>query len=86
MLARDLFPDDSRLSFLSFIGFFAAIAYHTPYAQPWIYPPVAFYTFDLFMRLFKCRVKDAFLVPVPGMTMVGLSFYLSRPVHRSDSS
>lgn len=57
-------------SFLSFIGFFAAIAYHTPYAQPWIVPPVALYTFDLFARLFKTRIKDAVLVPLTESTLV----------------
>jgi hypothetical protein len=57
-------------SFVSFVGFFAAIAYHTPYAQPWIFPPVALYAFDLFARLLKCRFRDVVLVPLHGVTLV----------------
>lgn len=29
-----------------FVGFFAAIAYHTPYSRPWIFPCVAFYAYE----------------------------------------
>ena len=34
-----------------FVAFFVTIRYHTLYAAPWIYPPLAFYGLDLTMRL-----------------------------------
>lgn len=52
------------------VGFLAGIAYHTPYAQPWIYPPVALYGFDLLARIVKTRFQEATLVPLHGMTLV----------------
>ncbi|CDZ98418.1 Ferric reductase, NADH/NADPH oxidase and related proteins [Phaffia rhodozyma] len=55
---------------MSIIGFFATIAYHTPFAQPWIYPPIALYAFDLCARLVKLRFKDAELIPLEGMTLI----------------
>ncbi|KAL7421724.1 hypothetical protein Q5752_003495 [Cryptotrichosporon argae] len=54
-----------------FTGFFAAISYHTPYSRPWIYPCVAIYAYDHFVRLLRYRIKPAVLVPVdPTLTMV----------------
>jgi ferric-chelate reductase len=46
---------------MSFVAFFVIICYHTPYAVPWIFPPIAFYAMDLALRLFRYRVKDAIL-------------------------
>jgi ferric-chelate reductase len=58
-------------SILSFIAFFVTICYHTIYASPWIFPPLAFYGLDLFMRMLRLRIKDAVLVPIGNqMTLV----------------
>ncbi|KAF8315153.1 hypothetical protein DL93DRAFT_2079335 [Clavulina sp. PMI_390] len=43
------------------IVFFVIITYHTPYTIPWIFPPVAIYSLDLFLRLLRYRIKDAHL-------------------------
>ncbi|KAK1924119.1 putative ferric reductase transmembrane component [Papiliotrema laurentii] len=54
-----------------FVGFFAAICYHTPYAQPWVYPCVAIYGYDFVVRMVRYRVKEAILIPVDStMTMI----------------
>ena len=49
-------------SVLGFVAFFITICYHTTYAVPWIFPPMAFYGLDLFLRMIRLRVKDASLV------------------------
>ncbi|KAL0953023.1 hypothetical protein HGRIS_007227 [Hohenbuehelia grisea] len=49
---------------LAFVAFFITLCYHTIYASPWIFPPLAFYAADLLMRLLRVRIKDATLVPV----------------------
>ncbi|WVR07160.1 hypothetical protein IAU60_004201 [Kwoniella sp. DSM 27419] len=54
-----------------FVGFFAAISYHTPYSRPWVYPCAAIYGYDLLVRMLRYRLKDAVLVPVDEtMTMI----------------
>ncbi|WVQ99275.1 hypothetical protein IAU59_006407 [Kwoniella sp. CBS 9459] len=54
-----------------FVGFFAAISYHTPYSRPWIYPCAAIYGYDLFVRMLRYRIKDATLIPVDDtLTMI----------------
>ncbi len=67
------------LSVLGFVAFFVTICYHTIYASPWIFPPLAFYGFDMLLRLFRYRIKDATLVPIDNnMTLVcSLSFYFT---------
>ncbi|KAJ2971662.1 hypothetical protein NUW54_g12455 [Trametes sanguinea] len=56
---------------LGYVAFFITICYHTIYASPWIFPPLAFYGFDMLLRMFRYRVKDATLVPVDNnMTLV----------------
>ncbi|KAF8890942.1 iron reductase [Infundibulicybe gibba] len=56
---------------LSFVAFFITICYHTIYAPPWIFPPLAFYGLDIFMRMVRFRIKDARLVPVNNqMTLI----------------
>ncbi|OJT14547.1 Ferric reductase transmembrane component 3 [Trametes pubescens] len=56
---------------LGYVAFFITICYHTTYAAPWIFPPLAFYGFDMLLRLFRYRIKDATLVPVDGnMTLI----------------
>jgi len=56
---------------MSFVTFFVIICYHTPFAVPWIFPPIAFYAMDLVLRLFRYRVKDAILEsPDTSMTLV----------------
>ncbi|KAJ6621017.1 hypothetical protein B0H10DRAFT_2019643 [Mycena sp. CBHHK59/15] len=45
--------------FLTFPAFFITICYHTIYAPPWIFPPLAFYGADLLLRLLKFRVAVA---------------------------
>ncbi|KAJ7118343.1 hypothetical protein C8R44DRAFT_625928 [Mycena epipterygia] len=42
--------------FLTFPAFFITICYHTLYASPWIFPPLAFYGADVVLRLFRFRV------------------------------
>ncbi|THH15440.1 hypothetical protein EW146_g5043 [Bondarzewia mesenterica] len=49
---------------LTYVAFFVTLCYHTIYAAPWIYPPLAFYGLDLLMRLFRYRIKDATLSPM----------------------
>ncbi|WVW83773.1 hypothetical protein I302_105794 [Kwoniella bestiolae CBS 10118] len=54
-----------------FVGFFAAISYHTPYSRPWIYPCIAIYGYDLAVRMLRYRIKDATLVPIDDtLTMI----------------
>jgi ferric-chelate reductase len=54
------------------VGFFVTLCYHTIYAAPWIFPPMAFYGLDILLRMFRHRIKDAVLVPVGNqMTLVG---------------
>ncbi|KAG8907768.1 hypothetical protein FRB99_002267 [Tulasnella sp. 403] len=51
--------------------FFVSLCYHTPYAVPWIVPPVSFYAFDLLVRLVRMRFKDAYLeAPDSQMTLI----------------
>ncbi|KDR79548.1 hypothetical protein GALMADRAFT_265940 [Galerina marginata CBS 339.88] len=59
------------LHMVSFIAFFVTICYHTIYASPWIFPPLAFYGLDILMRMFRHRIKDATLVPLGSqMTLI----------------
>ncbi|KAA1466991.1 iron reductase [Dentipellis sp. KUC8613] len=51
------------LHILLYPAFFITLCYHTIYAAPWIYPPLAFYGLDLLMRLLRFRIKDATLIP-----------------------
>ncbi|KAF9072860.1 ferric reductase like transmembrane component-domain-containing protein [Rhodocollybia butyracea] len=56
---------------LGFVSFFITICYHSIYAIPWIFPPVAFYAADLLMRMLRVRIKDATLTSVDhGMTLI----------------
>ena len=58
-------------SVLGYVAFTITFCYHTEYAYPWIYGPLAFYALDMLMRLLKYRIKDATLVPVDqNMTLV----------------
>ncbi|KAF9553360.1 hypothetical protein CPC08DRAFT_697815 [Agrocybe pediades] len=62
----------------AFIAFFITICYHTIYASPWIFPPLAFYGLDILMRMFRHRIKDAVLVPVgKQMTLVHVPYSTS---------
>ena len=57
---------------MGYAAFFVIISYHTPYASPWIIPPLVFYGFDVFVRMIRCRFKDAVLVPMDQQfTLVG---------------
>ncbi|KAH8108382.1 iron reductase [Phellopilus nigrolimitatus] len=47
---------------LALVAFFITLCYHTIYAVPYIFPPLAFYGFDLLLRMFRFRVKDATMV------------------------
>ncbi|KAH0834213.1 iron reductase [Lanmaoa asiatica] len=44
---------------LTFIAFFVCVCYHSVYAPPWIFPPLALYGADVFLRLLRYRFKDA---------------------------
>lgn len=60
-------------SVIAFSAFFITICYHTIYASPWIFPPLAFYGADLLLRLFRYRIKDATLTQIDKqMTIVRL--------------
>ncbi|EPQ55534.1 iron reductase [Gloeophyllum trabeum ATCC 11539] len=59
---------------LSSISFFITLCYHTIYATPWIFPPLAFYGLDLLLRLLRYRIKDATVVPVSNdMTLINVN-------------
>ena len=49
---------------LYFVTFFVAVCYHTIYAAPWIFPPLALYGTDMLLRLLKDPIKDATLAAV----------------------
>jgi len=60
-------------SVLGYVSFFVVICYHTLYAVPWIFPPLAFYGLDIFVRMIRFRIKDAIVVPQDNqMTLVCL--------------
>ncbi|KAJ7076743.1 hypothetical protein B0H15DRAFT_863285 [Mycena belliarum] len=42
--------------YLAFPAFFITLCYHTIYATPWIFPPLAFFGFDLLLRILRFRV------------------------------
>ncbi|KAF7299025.1 Iron reductase [Mycena indigotica] len=44
------------IHYLTFPAFFVTICYHTIYARPWIFPPLAFYGADLLLRFLRWRV------------------------------
>ncbi|KAF9219855.1 iron reductase, partial [Gyrodon lividus] len=46
---------------LIFVAFFVTVCYHTMYASPWIFPPLAFYGADMLLRMLRYRFKDATL-------------------------
>jgi len=57
-----------------YVSFFVTICYHTVFAPPWIFPPLAFYGLDLLMRMFRYRIKEATLIPKDeNMTLVCLN-------------
>ncbi|KAK7027523.1 ferric-chelate reductase Frp1 [Paramarasmius palmivorus] len=59
------------LHILLFVAFFVTVCYHTIYAPPWIFPPLAFYGLDMLLRLFKYRIKDATLTAIDNqMTLI----------------
>lgn len=58
-------------SVLAFVAFFITVCYHTIYAPPWIFPPLAFYGLDMLLRFFRYRIKDATVTPISNqMTIV----------------
>ncbi|KAF9446921.1 hypothetical protein P691DRAFT_707681 [Macrolepiota fuliginosa MF-IS2] len=60
---------------LAFVAFFVTICYHTIYAPPWIFPPLAFFGLDLLLRFFRYRIKDATLTPISNqITMINIPF------------
>lgn len=72
--ALDIINLRTFCSVLAFTAFFITICYHTIYASPWIFPPLAFYGADVLLRLFRYRIKDATLVAVDKqMTIVRFS-------------
>ncbi|KAE9391414.1 hypothetical protein BT96DRAFT_967598 [Gymnopus androsaceus JB14] len=59
---------------LGYVAFFITICYHSIYAIPWIFPPLAFYAADIFMRMIRVRIKDAGLTAVDSnMTVIRVS-------------
>lgn len=58
-------------SVLGYVAFFITVCYHTIYASPWIFPPLALYGLDILLRMFRYRIKDATLQYVDDrMTLV----------------
>ena len=58
-------------SVLRYVAFFITVRYHTTYAAPWIYPPLAFYGLDLALRFLRYNIKDASLIAIDDtMTLV----------------
>ncbi|KAF8549686.1 iron reductase [Imleria badia] len=56
---------------LTFVAFFVCVCYHSIYASPWIFPPLAFYGADMFLRLLRYRFKGASITaPDKFMTLV----------------
>ncbi|KIO06664.1 hypothetical protein M404DRAFT_15017 [Pisolithus tinctorius Marx 270] len=56
---------------LTFVAFFVTVRYHTLYAAPWIFPALAFFGADAFLRFLRYRIKDAKLsAPDQLMTLV----------------
>lgn len=56
---------------LTFVAFFVCVCYHSIYATPWIFPPLALYGADMFLRLIRYRFKDATVTaPDKLMTLV----------------
>ncbi|KAJ7112851.1 iron reductase [Mycena crocata] len=47
------------IHYLTFPAFFVTVCYHTPFVYPWIFPPIAFYAFDVCLRLLKFRIAVA---------------------------
>ena len=70
---------------LAFVAFYITICYHTIYAAPWIFPPLAFYGLDMLMRMLRYSIKDATLVPIDN-TMTLVSPSLEAPSLRSKDS
>ncbi|KAJ7495621.1 ferric reductase like transmembrane component-domain-containing protein [Mycena latifolia] len=52
--------------YLTFPAFFVAICYHTPFAPPWVVPPLAFLALDVLLRLLKARIMVARVRACPG--------------------
>ncbi|KAJ6586450.1 ferric reductase like transmembrane component-domain-containing protein [Mycena vulgaris] len=52
--------------YLTFPAFFITICYHTPFATPWILPPLAFYAVDTLLRLLKLRIVVGRVCACPG--------------------
>ncbi|KXN89082.1 Ferric reductase transmembrane component 1 [Leucoagaricus sp. SymC.cos] len=60
---------------LAYVAFFVTVCYHTIYAPPWIYPPLAFYGLDMLLRFFRYRIKDATLTPIGNQfTVINIPF------------
>lgn len=64
-------------------AFYVAVCYHTPYAIPWIYPPVVIFGLDILFRMLRYRFLDAVLIPFGNqMTLVR---FLYSGIDRRDS-
>ncbi|PIL26372.1 transporter [Ganoderma sinense ZZ0214-1] len=71
MVRRFLYQSFFVIHVLGYVAFFVTVCYHTIYATPWIFPPLAFYGLDILLRMFRYRIKDATLVPVDNnMTLI----------------
>ncbi|KAF8986056.1 hypothetical protein BDQ17DRAFT_1376326 [Cyathus striatus] len=56
-------------------AFFITLCYHTIYARPWIYPPLAFFGFSLVVRILRVKFADAVLVKVDQqMTLIHVPY------------
>ncbi|KAM6491232.1 Ferric reductase like transmembrane component domain containing protein [Amanita muscaria] len=63
---------------LCYTAFLITVCYHTIYARPWVYAPVAFYGLDLLLRMVKMRIQDAVLVPADNlMTLINVPYMSS---------
>jgi hypothetical protein len=62
---------------LAFVAFFITICYHTRFASPWIFPPLALYGADLLLRMFRFRIKDATLTPIDNQMTIASYLFIS---------
>ncbi|KAF7761640.1 hypothetical protein Agabi119p4_9632 [Agaricus bisporus var. burnettii] len=63
------------LHLFSFVAFFVTVCYHSIYAPPWIFPPLAFLGLDLLLRFLRFRIKDATLTPLAKqLTMINIPY------------
>ncbi|KAF8149317.1 hypothetical protein K438DRAFT_1988946 [Mycena galopus ATCC 62051] len=68
------------LHYLLFPALFLTICYHTIYAEPWIFPPLAFYGADIFLRILRWRIVVRRVEGKEGgMSLICSTFFFTSP-------